>query len=113
MQLGSLSLIYKKAMAAAAASGGVEWVEEDGKGLSSTWKSNLEASGALGILISIEEEMEEIDRECNSANRRALQEARTVVAEGDETIHNARECCEKSLCALQLRQHDKALMSLQ
>jgi len=100
-------------MAAAAASGGVEWEEQDGNGLSSTWKSHLEASSAPGILIFIEEEMKEIEMECKSANRRAVQEAKTVVAASDKTMRNARECCEKSLGALQLLQREKALMSLQ
>jgi len=104
-QLQSLSLIYNKAMAAAAASGDVQGT---GRSLSSTHcRSDQIASGAPGsLLFSMEEEMDEIERKCSASKRRAVQEAKTMVAAEDETMRNARDYCEKSLCALQLLQRE-------
>jgi len=111
VQLQSLSLIYNKAMSAAAACGNVEW--EGRRGSISTSGSDLVASSASGsLLFAVEEEMEEIERECNAAKKRAVQEAKTIVATEDETMCNAREYCEISLCALQLLRREKTLTSL-
>ena len=98
-------------MSAAAACGNVEW--EGRRGSISTSGSDLVASSASGsLLFAVEEEMEEIERECNAAKKRAVQEAKTIVATEDETMCNAREYCEISLCALQLLRREKTLTSL-
>mmetsp|Transcript_53440 Transcript_53440/g.86541 ORF Transcript_53440/g.86541 Transcript_53440/m.86541 type:complete len:141 (-) Transcript_53440:262-684(-) len=96
VQLQSLSLIYNQAMAAVSASGDVEW--ERGEG---------EESEDL----STTEELEEIERQCSDAKKRAVHEAKIIVAEEDETKRKACKSCERSLCALQLLQREKALYS--
>jgi len=94
-QLQSLSLIYKNAMAAVSASGDVEW--EGGEGEED--------------VLSTTEELEEIERQCGDAKKRAVHEAQTIVAAEDETMRKACESCERSLRALQLLQRGKALSS--
>ena len=94
-QLQSLSLIYNQAVAAVSASGDVE---------------NGENGGGEGVL-SATEEIEEIERQCSDAKQRALHEAKTIVDAEDEAMREACKSCERSLCALQLLQREKALYS--
>jgi len=70
--LQSLSHIYKNALAAVSASGSVEWEGEGGEDVLSTT-----------------EELEEIKRQCSDAKRKAVHEAKTIVAAEDETMRKA------------------------
>jgi len=93
-QLQSLSLVYYKAMSAVSASGDVDWEGgERGEGES---------------VLSTTQELEEIERQCSNAKKRAVHEAKIIVAAEDETLRKACESCERSLCALQLLQREKA-----